>query len=108
MTFDYCYVRYDEEARECLCGHPLCVKTLGTGRGSDKNIAAGGNRGRARNGSDCDARQASSVARGGGFKATYKWQDPETGERVRPWLNVDDAEVWRWLIVGDDHSLLRL
>ncbi|CAN0391779.1 unnamed protein product, partial [Ectocarpus sp. 8 AP-2014] len=29
VTFNYCYVRYDEEARDCLCEHPNCVKTLG-------------------------------------------------------------------------------
>ncbi|CAN0368157.1 unnamed protein product, partial [Discosporangium mesarthrocarpum] len=29
VTFDYCYVRYDEEARECLCGHPDCKGWLG-------------------------------------------------------------------------------
>ncbi|CAN0366734.1 unnamed protein product, partial [Hapterophycus canaliculatus] len=30
VTFNYCYVRYDEEARDCLCEHPDCVRTLGT------------------------------------------------------------------------------
>lgn len=88
ITFNYCYVRYDEEARECLCGHPNCLQTLGTSRDDlASGDAAGGGEGRGGLG------QGSGAGRGRSSKATPKVQDPETGETVRPWLDKEDAEV---------------
>lgn len=96
VTFNYCYVRYDEEARDCLCGHPNCIKVLGTKRGEDGDNVGGvsggtGNRGGASGGgSGGDKSHGKGRCR---KKTAPKWQDPETGEHLRPWLHSDDAEV---------------
>lgn len=89
VTFDYCYVRYDKEVQQCLCGHSKCVQTLGTRRSEED---AEGGSGRGLNIGGGEASQGTGV-RGSGGRASPKWQDPETGDRVRPWLHLEDAEV---------------
>lgn len=100
VTFNYCYVRYDEEARECLCGHPNCVRTLGTKRGEVDEKLEGMSRARGGAGGAGSCSRAGgnghgnrSNGRGRRGRSSPKLEDPETGETVRRWLHPEDAEV---------------
>lgn len=102
VTFNYCYVRYDEEARECLCGHPNCVRTLGTKRGEVDEKLDGVSRARGGGGGgsagNCNKAGGNghgnrSNGRGRRGRSSPKLEDPETGETVRRWLHPEDAEV---------------
>lgn len=102
VTFNYCYVRYDEEARECLCGHPNCVRTLGTKRGEvDEKLEGmsrakgGGGGGGAGNCNKAGGNGHGNRPNGRGRRgrSSPKLEDPETGETVRRWLHPEDAEV---------------
>ncbi len=100
VTFNYCYVRYDEEARDCLCEHPNCVKTLGTKRGEGEEnggLVSGGLGGKGRGGGDSGGGGGGDGGGGGGGrgrrKGAQRLEDPQTGETVRTWLHTEDAEV---------------
>lgn len=88
-------MRYDEEARDCLCGHPSCLRTLGTKRGEGEESGGGVNGGGGGGCGGCGSGDGAGAFGGKGRsrKATLKWEDPETGEVIRPWLHLEDAEV---------------
>ncbi|CAN0068652.1 unnamed protein product [Scytosiphon promiscuus] len=85
VTFNYCYVRYDEKALDCLCEHPNCVRTLGTKHGeSDEKGESSKSEGRPQMGGSGDGGGYADLAPPGRCRERRKVHYPNHQQRRPP------------------------